>query len=250
MTKGFENLNIIEGFGDNKEKTKDIFQKKPEVIQKILEDGEKEIGEGMTAKVCFPKSESELCFKIYKKSSQYSDIPFCLSPEQESELLIELSKMNQNEEKESVRVPNPYATADYGEKSKEDDSLEISKASSFLMMERLNAFSIKDILAGNGHLPEGFSIQSFREKMLRFIDQMHKKDIYHRDLHEGNIMLNPDNGEIYVIDFGASIKSYGDEDPYKQQYGRETLFFTKDEDKLTQVCIMLRNYIKNLTNQE
>jgi hypothetical protein len=63
-------------------------------------------------------------------------------------------------------------------------------------------------------------------------------------------MLDSDSGDIYVIDFGASTKSFGDEDPYRQEQFRDTKFYTTDELRLAEVCEQLKKYMSNLTNIE
>ena len=220
---------------EKEKNVKEFYERNSKLIEKLLSDYDKHLGEGMTANVCYLESNEELCFKILKNEK---DIPYHVSLDQEMEFLRELQDINNDDEDtaSAVTVPRPYLAADYSDKENPDGFR-------FMLMKNLDALSVKDILEGKGSLPEGFSVQSFRDKVSRFIEKMHRKNIYHRDLHAGNIMVD-EHGKIYVIDFGASTKPVGDEDPYKEMALIKTGFFTSDEDRLTEVCNLLRNYIK------
>ncbi|MBA4319733.1 MAG: hypothetical protein C0412_15135 [Flavobacterium sp.] len=221
---------------EKNERVKKFYERKKRIIEKIFEDIKSQIGEGMTAKVCLTELKDKLCFKILKDPINSPNIPYHVSLDEEMEFLRTLRNMDAD-----VEVPAPYIAADYSN----DDNPEGFR---FLMMEKLNAVSIRDILDGKGDLPADFNIASFRNKMSDFIEKMHSKNIYHRDFHEGNIMIDSDTGKLYVIDFGASTKSYGDEDPYKQVLARDTKFYTSDENRLIKVCVLLRNHM--LTNRK
>ncbi len=222
----FKNEKITPDFEKN-EKIKIFYERNKKVIEKLLEEEKNKLGEGMTAEVHFLDSNEEVCLKILKSAD---DLPFYIPLEKEMGFMSELQDLD-----EEVRVPKPYLTADYS--GNEDDT-----AIKFLLMERLNAVSIKDVLEGTGKLPLEFDLKDFRKKISAFLEKMHEKNIYHRDLHGGNIMIDNETGDLYVIDFGASTKSFGDEDPYKQVLAIDTKIYTSDENKLTEVCNLIRNY--------
>jgi serine/threonine protein kinase len=226
----FKNENKTEFFERDPE-IKEYYEKNSNIIENHLSDIEKQLGEGATAKVCFLESNKKLCLKVLKHSSGSSSAPYHISLDDEVNFLRELRGID-----EDVEVPRPYLSADYSTNENEDGFR-------FMMMERLNAVSIRDILDGKGRLPVGFSISDFRSKINSFLEKMHNKNIYHRDLHEGNIMIANDNSKIYVIDFGASSKGYGDENPYREELTTDTKIFTRDEDNVVQICNSLRKHI-------
>jgi serine/threonine protein kinase len=226
---------------EKNERIKLFYERNKKVIEDLLEQAKNKLGEGMTAEVHFLDSNEEICLKILKTSRE---LPYHVTLEQEMEFQSLVKEIIHDFDEESkVKIPKPYLTADYTENDEEEGI-------KFFLMEKVKGKSIKDIIEGNGSLPEGFSIKSFRDRMIKFIDKIHKKDIYHRDLHSGNIMLDSDSGDIYVIDFGASTKSFGDEDPYRQEQFRDTKFYTTDELRLAEVCEQLKKYMSNLTNIE
>lgn len=44
----------------------------------------------------------------------------------------------------------------------------------------------------------------YNDKIIKLIDQIHKENIIHADLHGENIVINPETNEIRIIDFGSS----------------------------------------------
>lgn len=60
-------------------------------------------------------------------------------------------------------------------------------------------------------------------KIENTVNTLHDKGIFHRDLHERNVMVNPDNNEVYILDFGTSIKinPASSEDVYEDLSGRK-----------------------------
>ncbi len=197
------------------------------IIESLLENIDTKLGEGNTADVHFLDSNKELCLKVLKNPEEIG--VFYNRLEKEMGFLAELQNID-----EYIKIPKPYLTADY-------DGIKC------LLMETLNAHSVRDILEGKGQLPEGFNIEAFYNQLKNFLEKMHEKNIYHRDFHAGNIMINPNNGEISVIDFGGSTRSYGEDNPYVEK-GTKSSFFTKDEDHLMAVYRDLKKHM--LTNRE
>lgn len=121
-----------------------------------------------------------------------------------------------------------------------------------IAMEKLAAASIKDILLGKAVLPENFDIDAFTEELKKFVEHMHSKGLYHRDLHEGNIMITQkrelEEGDKwgYVIDFGRSGHSEEGEDVYKKELMKDTFTYLDD-------CVMIeevKGHLKSLKNRE
>ena len=53
---------------------------------------------------------------------------------------------------------------------------------------------------------DGYHFKSeWLERIKGAIHWLHKKGIYHRDLHERNILIG-ENGQVYIIDFGTGLK--------------------------------------------
>jgi tRNA A-37 threonylcarbamoyl transferase component Bud32 len=116
-------------------------------------------------------------------------------------------------------------------------------------MEKVKGYTIKDIVTNNIELPANFSLDDFIGRVKEFLARMHEKRIYHRDLHWDNIMIEKGTGKIYIIDFGSSTSSFGDDESeiYREKTpSGETITFKTDEDEFKEVCKELRNYL--LTN--
>ena len=67
----------------------------------------------------------------------------------------------------------------------------------------------------------------------KFIDTMHKNWIYHRDIHPKNIIIW-DDGKLYIIDFGKSIKvdpekNISEKEIYTEQVWEMTWEYVNDE---------------------
>lgn len=50
----------------------------------------------------------------------------------------------------------------------------------------------------------GFSTQPFKPQLKKLIDKMHDAGVIHHDLHGGNIVLDPETGDVRIIDLGES----------------------------------------------
>lgn len=181
---------------ENRAITEKILADQENEIESIMDDIGKRLGEGRTAKICFLNSKNKICLKIYKKPEQISEVDFYLPPSQEQVFLNELQDIETR-----ARVPKVYAC------------FEANNGNSFLMMETLSAMSVDDVLQGREKLPVNFNLASFKKDLLDFVEYIHERGIYHRDMHEGNIMIDRETGQAYVIDFGAAIKFYGDPEP-------------------------------------
>jgi serine/threonine protein kinase len=52
---------------------------------------------------------------------------------------------------------------------------------------------------------QGGDIEEFEDRINKLIKDLHFLGIFHGDLHANNIVIDPDNGLIKIIDFGKSI---------------------------------------------
>lgn len=228
------NLEKITAIPDDVELVDRIIKGHQEEIDELLNDTEKGLGEGRTARVCFLNNE-EVCIKIYKKPIEIKDVDFYLPPRKEKDFQDNLRFINTK-----TRVPKVYACYENNE-----------DGHSFLMMETLKAVSIDDILEGRAKLPENFDLDLFEKELEYFIEMMHKNNIYHRDLHEGNIMIDNETGLPYVIDFGAASKfvghiERGERGPYHQRSNGRDIILTSDESMIKNTMRKFRNYLTNI----
>jgi len=207
---------------------KELLEEHEEEIKTLLDDASKRLGEGRTANVCFLGSNERICIKIFKKPDQISGTDFYLPPNQEKDFLERMDGLPTK-----VRVPRVYASFK-DEENRHD----------FLMMETLPAVSVDDILKGRADLPENFDIGSFQNDLLGFVEKMHsERRVCHRDLHEGNIMIDRETFKPYVIDFGAAGEYWEAEPRERGPYhitkdGQDTRL-TKDEDMVRKVTRLL-----------
>ena len=115
----------------------------------------------------------------------------------------------------------------------------------FLMMETLPAVSVDDVLQNRAKLPKNFDWITFQNDLLDFVKAMHARRICHRDLHEGNIMIDRQTFQAYVIDFGASSDFWetnepGERGPYHITKNGVERILTSDEAMVRMVVKKLR----------
>lgn len=214
-------------------KIKKTIQENWSEIETLLADKSNLLGQGRTAEVCSCGPNKELCVKIYKKAEQIIGVDFYLSPDKEASFMDDLRKLGTK-----VRVPEVIATFDGG-----------SDGDSFLVMETLPAVSVDDVLQGRAELPSNFNLAVFRDDLVDFVKAMHEAGVYHRDLHEGNVMIDRETAQAYVIDFGAANEfrghiEPGERGPYHITKDGRDIILTSDE---AMVRSVVRKLALNLT---
>jgi len=198
----------------------------PDSVFNTLEHIQKnaqEIGVGADGRVVIDTTDMvninpEICYKfaLLEKVKRGRN-----SVAEEAELQGAFYEVAQTIASKDIGVPMPYY------------EIEV-QTTQMIAMERLHAKSADDIIRGLGTLPAGFDIDRFCNSLRLFIDVMHAHDLYHRDLHFGNIMISqyPEwvDGEPmgYVIDFGLSGYAHKNMEPYKKEVAGDT--FTYDDD--------------------
>ncbi len=184
-----------------KDENKESIERKIEVLHKYLESASEEdicdclernrdkaieLGRGNHA-VVYTVEDPVLGSVCVKEMIQDPEIE-ANDPEIEFEIQDELNQKG---------VKTPYVIAQVLDKESKKQ---------YIVMERINGFSIKDFIREKKDLPENFDLEIFIEKLSKVVNSIHENNIIHRDLHSGNVMID-EEVEPVVIDFGMS--SYG-----------------------------------------
>ncbi len=207
-------------------------------VESLLEKQTNQIGKGRTAEVHFVETNDKICYKIICRSEHFSTIQKSSKDSPGSmyhPLPVEAEYLESLQDiRSDVRVPRPLYTIERHRTGEEVDAINEERLS-ILAMERLNAVSVRDVLEDKEPLPQAFNKQRFFEKLRDFFERMHEKSIHHRDAHDGNIMIDRETGEPYLIDFGSA--AYGtDEDVYRDDYpGGKRIVYIKDVDNIEKV---------------
>ncbi len=165
---------------------------------KSLEERAEQIGWGKNADIFAvgDKQYKKLCAKKIKEK------PYLLDNRPEEEF-----KYQQMVRELGVRTPLSVAVI------KNTDTLE-----EYIIMERIMGVSIGDVISEriSAPIPKSYNHDIFFEKLKQDLKKMHEDGLYHRDLHEGNVMID-ENGDPVIIDFGAATRAFaGDKDKYLQ----------------------------------
>jgi serine/threonine protein kinase len=210
------------------QEAKEILQNQTSVIEGLVDDVSRRLGEGQTARVCFLGARDNFCLKVLKTDEELKLVRSFIPLKDEMNFLYELHGIDKN-----VSVPKSYFTASTGEGGYK-----------VMMMERMMAYTVKDILEGRGTVPEGFNMDNFFSDLMGFVEKMHDAGIHHRDLHEGNIMVHMETGKPCVIDFGGAVRVFGEgDDPYTTIRGSEVFKLISDESMVKKTCKELRSFL-------
>ena len=221
-----------------------------------MRTGQHKIGEGQTAEVYYPDHNDEVCLKIIHEVEAFGGVelperyrnkrkrerPPYIPLYNEGEFYTALEGIHPH-----VGVPTPHMAITI-EKSEEGEKYWVTEKIQALLMKRLkNSATLREVMDQNLPLPENLDIEKFFKALHEFAEMMHKKNIYHRDLHDGNVMIDLKTGKPYVIDFGrAAFASEGDayEDVSPRQ--TETTVFMRDEENLANTERLLRKHLTKL----
>src|SRR6056297_1322665 len=213
-----------------KEKLKQI-KKEIEKIKEKIENGEITcLGEGRVAQV-FPGEEDPfLCIKIIKEEKDAINIY-----NTENNIIDEIKIQEEVEKKVKInnaRVPKPYYAQYY-------------KNFHFIVMENLEAVTLKEVLESPDSLPENFDYEKFFVGLEEFVKKLNENKIFHRDLHEGNIMIDKNNGNCYIIDLGTAIRSFNEDEACRKIDPRTNKMIktTKDSDNVKNLKIKIKQIL-------
>jgi tRNA A-37 threonylcarbamoyl transferase component Bud32 len=84
-----------------------------------------------------------------------------------------------------------------------------------MLMEQVNGFNFRRIIERQttegikDDLPDDFDVKTYFERLRAYVAEMHKRGIFHLDLHLRNLMIDRETSAPVIIDFG------------KARYGRD-----------------------------
>lgn len=229
MEKGFH-LETVKRYIENKE-TEELLN-----CLESLEPNAVLIGEGKNAEV-FGLDEGKFKSVCMKKIKENPELK-CNDIDMEVDFQNRVKSLG-------VKTPLTFAFLKDTE-SKEE----------FILMERIEGCSIGDIVYGNSKVPDKYNHKKFFENLKNNIKTLHENNIHHRDLHEGNVMID-EKGDPVLIDFGTACTAFsGDEHPYGEQvrmlnketgrYEFRNGYFKDDERMLYQLEVKMREFARNV----
>jgi len=218
-----------------------------EAVQRIIDsikENQEQIGEGGDAYVVVDKNElrefpPEICYKFAKAEATPRGRN---TMQAEAEIHGDFYAASLEVSELGIGVPLPMYTTEVGKDK-------------VLAMEKLPAKSVDDILRGMGTLRDWFNVDEFCDRFEKFLIEMHKRGLYHRDMHVGNIMLSqaaemPEDGVWgYMIDFGLSSHGVEGMDPYKKEVAGTRFTYNDDNGIVSEVRQKLHSYKRRNTKE-
>lgn len=200
-----------------------------EQVDLIYEKLSEGIGHGKTAEVVYiPQYKPSVCYKIIaeKRLETMYDSTFNAPPYNSPKIEAYFLSRTQDLHR-SVKVPQPICfwegTSDMLGKFK------------ILILEKLDAFTIQDLLMNEAQLGPDFDIQKFSDDLTDFVQRMNAAGIHHNDITVTNVMIERGTNSPCVIDFGDAEKEFGDENKP----------FTKDRVAIKDVIEAVKNHLKH-----
>lgn len=94
-------------------------------------------------------------------------------------------------------------------------SFETEGGGNYFVMEKIIGSNLEEVLIDSSLLPENFSYDLFIKDLEDQVQKMHNAGIYHRDLHNRNVMVN-EKGLPVIIDFGTATEGTGSDFTYEE----------------------------------
>lgn len=146
-------------------------------------------------------------------------------------------EIHQEAERAGIRVPPLLAYIESRESNGDFHALLAMKAIEGRTLEQW----FYDMKKENRRF-ENDKIKAMRDQLKQMILQLHEANIYHRDLHFGNVMID-NEGNLYIIDFGdakITLSSESDRDIYQVEMFKDGQMMTisnlrKDEYILNEI---------------
>ena len=171
------------------------------LIERLDEGSRVLLGKGNAAHVISSVRNEGACYKVMLPKESLPAGTNSIA--REVDLQEEIANLG---EIAGVRAPKVYSFVEDGEVRA-------------IMMERLDAVSFDDILIYNKEpFPEAFDSKKFFDALTEYIELLHSKNYYHRDLHGGNVLIDRKTGMPYVVDFGFTTRTFGEENPYHAKF--------------------------------
>lgn len=178
-----------------------VVEKSPLALLKLIESIEKgpheKLGEGQAGRVIASVRYPNLCYKVM--------FPMDRIPEGTNDISVEADLQDEIAsigDMYGVRAPKVFSFVHEG-------------STRAITMERFNAVSMRDVIDGKEPLPEAFNAKTFMDMIGKYVGALNERGYYHRDLHDGNVMIDRETGAPYVIDFGYAKYSPLPDDAYE-----------------------------------
>lgn len=204
-------------------------QKIKEQVDLIYEKMSKGLGHGKTAEVVHvPEYKPKVCYKIIAEKRLESlyestfNAPPYNSPKIEAYFLSRASELHKR-----VKVPQPLCTW--------EGTSDMLGKFRILVLEKLDAFTIQDLLMNEARLNPDFDFEKFSESLIDFVQKMNSEGIHHNDLTVTNVMIDRSTNMPCVIDFGDAEK----------EFGEEKRPFTKDKVAIKDILDAVRNHLQH-----
>jgi serine/threonine protein kinase len=199
-----------------------------ECLDRTLKNAEK-IGAGKNAEVFkLEKPWNDICVKVFKKEREVVN-----EFDTEFEFQEAVNDLNIFTPENLLSIENKETNQQY------------------LIMERINGLSLRDLLDGKNekqHKELKKNSIVFFDELKKNIETMHKENIHHRDLHEGNVMFDFKTKKPVIIDFGSSTRTLSNDSDMEIYSGEGyrpnpatgrntsvTITFPKDNDQVKEL---------------
>lgn len=132
-------------------------------------------------------------------------------------------EIHQEAERAGIRVPSLLAYIENRESNGDFHAVLAMKAIEGRTLEQWFRDMKKE-----GHRFQKSEIQKIKERLKQMILQLHDANIYHRDLHFGNVMID-NEGNLYIIDFGdakVTLSSESEREIYQAEMFKDGQMIT------------------------